>query len=434
VSTAETSTPRFASREEFIAAGWAFVYFFSILCSFYILRPVREEMGIRTGVENFKWLYLGTFLLTILAVPTFGKVAARWPRRQMLPAVYLFFAVNLLAFYALMRSGTITQSVAAAFFVWLSVYNIFVVSVFWSFMADIFAPEQAKRLYGPIAAGGSAGAMAGPLLTASTVKVVGIANLFLVSSALLGVAIFCIFMLSRWAQQHGKALSAHNEKALGGSAFAGVGQTFSSRYLIAIAAFVLLLSILNTLMYFEQARLIRDAIADSAARTQLFAKMDLAVNIVALVTQMFIVRFLLSRLGVALVLALLFFLNVIGFVLLAATPMLMILVAFQVFRRSTDYAVIRPAREVLFTVVSRAEKYKAKNFIDLFVFRGGDAASSWFMDWLIKIGLSTPQVAAVGVPFAALGVGLGWYLGRQQEELQARTAQLRAGAEGVVVA
>jgi AAA family ATP:ADP antiporter len=162
--------------------------------------------------------------------------------------------------------------------------------------------------------------------------------------------------------------------------------------------------------------------------------MDLAVNIVALVTQMFIVRFLLSRLGVALVLALLFFLNVIGFVLLAATPMLMILVAFQVFRRSTDYAVIRPAREVLFTVVSRAEKYKAKNFIDLFVFRGGDAASSWFMDWLIKIGLSTPQVAAVGVPFAALGVGLGWYLGRQQEELQARTAQLRAGAEGVVVA
>jgi len=166
----------------------------------------------------------------------------------------------------------------------------------------------------------------------------------------------------------------------------------------------------------------------------LFAKMDLAVNVVSLVTQMFIVRFLLSRLGVAMVLAILFVLNVIGFVLLAATPTLMILVIFQVFRRATDYSVIRPSREVLFTVVSRAEKYKAKNFIDLFVFRGGDAASSWFMDWLIKIGMSTPQVAAVGVPFAALGVGLGWYLGRQQEARQAEVAPPTAGKEGIVVA
>jgi AAA family ATP:ADP antiporter len=425
---------RFTSAHELVGAAWAFLYFFFMLSSYYMLRPVREEMGVRTGVENLQWLYTGTLLGTLIVVPLFGWMASRWPRPRLLPAVYALSALVLWAFYLLLQSNIAPRVVAAGFFIFVSTYNVFIVSVFWAFMADIFAPEQAKRLYGWIAAGGSAGAIAGPAITTLLVKVVGVPSLLLLSSALLMVSVICIVGLSGWARRHGRAATSRIEVPLGGSAWAGIPLTLRSPYFLAIAGFVVIMSLLNTFAYFEQAKLVKDAIADSAGRTQLFAKIDLAVSVISLASQLLLVRLVLSRAGVGITLGAIMLLSAIGFAWLAVVPTLAVFIVVQVFRRSTDYAFVRPAREALYTVVSREEKYKAKNFIDLFAFRGGDAATGWLHKGLGMLNATPSVIFALAVPFALLGTGLGWYLGRQQEHRQAKAAAPASGTEHVVVA
>ena len=415
-------------EHEIGAVLWSLGYAFCLLCSYYILRPVRDEMGILGGVEQLQWLFTGTFVTMLLAVPLFGAATRRFPRHRLLPVVYLFFIANLLIFYVLFNSDIATRHVARTFFVWLSVFNLFAVSVFWSFMADLFSNAQARRLFGLIAAGGSAGAVLGPALTAVLVKLLGPVNLLLVSAAFLLGAMTCIRRLLRWGDaavalgaKGGVGLRTTHAPAdapLGGGVLAGLGLLFRSPYLLGIALYILLYTWLATFLYFEQAHIVRAAFADSATRTQVFAAMDLAVNALTILAQLFVTARLVERLGLPVTLVLVPTLMLLGFAALGAAPVLGVLVGFQVLRRAGNYAVAKPAREMLFTVVSREEKYKAKNVIDTLVYRGGDAASGWLFAGLSGLGLSLSALAFVAVPVALVLALTALWLGYRQEALR----------------
>jgi AAA family ATP:ADP antiporter len=410
---------------EVLALGWSFGYFFCLLCGYYILRPLRDEMGIAGGVQNLPWVFTGTFLAMLVAVPLFGALTARLPRHRFLPLVYYFFIANILIFYALFQYNAYRPEVARAFFIWVSVFNLFVVSVFWSFMVDLFSSEQGKRLFGFIAAGGSFGAIVGPGLTALLAVPVGPVNLLLLSALLLLGAVICIHRLGRWAEARKRPASARraDEAVLGGNMFAGFSLVLRSSYLLGIALFIVLFTMLSTFLYFEQAHIIAQSISDPAQRTTLFAGIDLAVNTLTILTQMFITGRLLPRLGVAGTLLLPPLAAAAGFAALAVTPVLAVLVVFQVLRRAGDYALTRPAREVLFTVVDRETKYKAKNFIDTVVYRGDDALAGWAFAGLEALGLGLSAIAWLAVPIALLLGGVAWWLGKRQQNLaKTRTA------------
>ena len=423
-----TASRRLFTADELKAASLSFAYFFCVLSSYYIVRPVRDALAIHSGVQSFQWLFTATFVGSLVAFLLFAALVARWKRSQVLPAVYLFFAANLFVFYLLLKANMASVVVARVFFVWLSVFTVFTVSVFWSFMADVFTNQQARRLYGVIAAGGSLGALAGPAVTIAAPRV-GIPNLLLISAGLLAVAVILIRALEQWAIQHSQVEQHAAAKPMGGTLLAGLKLTFSSRYFLAILGLLYLLTVLNTFLYFEQARLIGAAYSDAAHRAALFAKMDFAVNLSSTIIELLITGFLITRLGVGGVLSGLLVLNMAGFAALAYSPTLWMLVIFQVFRRATDYSLIRPAREVLFTVVSREEKYKAKNFIDTIGFRGSDAVNAWLTDGLQAAGFGLGQLSVIAIPISAIGAGLGWYLGRSQEKLrsvQTAAATVRA--------
>ncbi|MFA9460469.1 NTP/NDP exchange transporter [Thiohalorhabdus methylotrophus] len=414
------------------ALVWAFLYFFSLLAGYYVLRPIRDEMGIQGGVENLPWMFTATFVAMLAAIPLYGAASARFPRRRLIPGVYLFFLVNLLLFYGAFRVVEDPAWVARVFFVWVSVFNLFVVSVFWTFMADLFSNEQGRRLFGAVAAGGSAGAIAGPALTTGLVQLVGIAELLLVSATLLTFTLLCISrLLAQAARLRGSGAGEPASpgsgdegaatRGLGGGAWSGIRLLARSPYLLGIAGYILLYTATSTFLYFEQAHIVEDSLAQAADRTALFAAMDLAVNILTLGVQLFVTGRVVSRLGVGVALGLLPALVALGFGVLALAPVLGVLVVFQVLRRAASYALARPAREVLFTVVGREERYKAKNVIDTVVYRGGDAATGWVFAGLTGLGLGLAAMAAVAVPLAVGWLALGVGLGRRQEALSRGT-------------
>jgi AAA family ATP:ADP antiporter len=406
------------------ALGWSFLYFFSLLSGYYVLRPLRDEMGIAGGVAALPWVFTGTFLAMLAAVPLYGWCTARLPRRSFLPIVYGFFIANLLLFYALFRSGIEPAWTARAFFVWVSVFNLFVVSVFWSFMVDLYSDAQARRLFGFIAAGGSAGAVTGPALTALLATRLGTVNLLLVSVGLLAVAVLCIHRLIHWADRDGARAqptpsSTDAEQPLGGSVWAGLRRLFASPYLLALGGFIWLFTTLSTFLYFEQAHIVAAAYDEPASRTRLFALIDLAVNVLTILTQVFFTGRLLRWLGLPLMLALVPVLTGIGFFVLGIAPILPVLVAFQVTRRAGEYAITRPARELLYTVVDRETKYKAKNVIDTVVYRAGDAISGWLFAGLKALGMGLGAVAWISVPIALVWTVLGIWLGRRHDRVLA---------------
>ncbi len=416
------------------ALWWSFAYFFCLLCSYYILRPVRDEMGIQGGVRNLQWVFTGTFVAMLVAVPIFGAAAARFPRQKLLPIVYYFFIINILVFYALLESGVAVTYVARSFFIWVSVFNLFVVSVFWSYMADLFTNEQAKRLFAFIAAGGSAGAIVGPSVTAVLAKPVGTFNLLLISAVVLGLAVVCIRQLGNWAAQSEETVASHEitdserkglqadasnaESPIGGGVLTGVKAVFRSPYLLGICLYIWFYTTLSTFLYFEQAHIIKGAFADSASRTAVFAYMDLAVNSLTVIGQVLVTARIVARFGVPFTLTLLPGLFVLGFFALGMHPSLAVLIGFQIVRRAGNYAVSRPAREMLYTVVSREEKYKAKNFIDTVVYRGGDAVSGWVFAGLQGAGLGLSVISFIAIPIAAVWLITGWGLGKKQETLR----------------
>lgn len=404
-------------RGEVAASLWSFACFFFVLCGYYVLRPLRDEMGVQGGVENLPWLFSATFAVMLGAAPIFGWAAARLPRRRLVPWTYLFFVANVLVFYALFTVGAAPPAVARAFFVWVSVFNLFVVSLFWSLMVDLFLPQQAQRLFGFVSAGGSCGALAGPTLTALLAAPLGTANLLLLSCCFLGLALVCIYALIRRAGPGALAatarLPAEASDSIGGTTWSGIAEIPRSPYLLGIAAYVLLYTMLFGFAYFELARMVSATYSDSAQRTTLFAQMDLAVNIITLLGQLLVVAKFVEKLGVGAALALLPALGLAGFVAIGLAPVLGVLIAFQILRRAADYAIARPAREMLFTVLAREAKYKSKNFIDTVVFRSGDAASGWVYAALKGLGLGLAGLAAAAIPGVILWLLLGLWLGRQ---------------------
>ncbi len=405
-----------AKPQEIPAVVLSFVYFFCLLCSYYILRPVRDEMGVLGGIENLQWLFTGTFIVMLLVVPVFGTAAARFPRRILLPGVYLFFIANILIFAMLIKLAPTVRSVPYAFFIWVSVFNLFVVSVFWSFMADIFSNQQAKRLFAVIAAGGSAGAIAGPLLTAFLAQRLGIGNLLLVSSGFLVIATICVMTLGRIATNNESRSNTDKVPAMGGAAWEGLRNVLKSPYLIGICIYIFLFTTLSTFLYFMQAELVRDAFDDSERRTAIFATIDLAVNALTVILQLFITSRLMTRFGLPLTLALIPGLLVLGLTTLSFMPTLAVFLAIQIARRAGNYAIARPAREVLFTVVNRKDKYKSKNFIDTVVYRGGDAISGWFYTGLTKLGFGLAGIAGLGVGLALVWLIVGLKLGNAHDK------------------
>ncbi|HZN24682.1 MAG TPA: MFS transporter [Burkholderiales bacterium] len=393
--------------DEVRALLWSFAYFFCLLASYYVLRPLRDEMGIAGGVRNLHWLFTATFLVMLAAVPLFGAVVARLPRQRFVPLVYHFFVVNIAIFWLLLTLGVARIEVARVFFVWISVFNLFAVSVFWSFMADLFVSEQGKRLFGFIAAGGSLGALTGPALTVWLAGVLGPVNLLLVAALLLEAAVLCARGLESAAPQTpdtgARAAPRLAQSPIGGNAFAGFRLLLRSGYLSGIALWVLLLSLAGTFLYFQQANIVASASDDPAVRTRIFASIDLAAGILTLLVQTLVTGRLIERFGIGPATAFLPLVFAIGFAALAMNPVLVLVVAFQAVQRTANFAISNPAREVLFTAVQREEKYKAKYLIDGVVFRGGDALSGWLFNLLRAAGVELSAIAAGSVP-----VILGW--------------------------
>ncbi len=407
-----------AEPHELSAVILAFTYFFALMAGYYVLRPLRDEMAISGGVKNLPWLFSGTFGAMLVAVPAFSAIAGRMPRSRFIPLSYRFFVVVLVAFWALFRLGTAEVPTARAFFIVTGVYNLFVVSVFWSFLADIFRHGQGARLFGFIAAGGSAGALAGPLLTTWLVGPLGTTNLLLVSAATLEVCVQCALSLNRWSVQvHGEltARARAEQQPVGGDLLSGVRAVFRSPFLLAVSGYVLLLTATATFLYLEQAQLVSKASGDPRVRTALFARIDLFVNIGTLVLQSFVTGRLIERLGVRVGIALLPILTALGFVALAISPTLGILMVAQAVRRAAHHGIERPAREVLFTVVDREQKYKSKNFIDTVVYRGGDAISAWVGTLLQGFGMGVVPVAAGAVLLSLVWLWNSLFLARRDE-------------------
>lgn len=386
-------------------------------------------MGAAGGPERLPWLFTATFLTMLAAVPAFGWLVARVPRRTLLPLVYAFFVGCILALFGLLRSPA--RWAPGAFFVWLSVFNLFVVSVFWSFMADIWREAQARRLFGLIAAGGSAGALAGPALAATLAPRVGPVNLLPVAAALLAGALLCILVLRRRPPAPDPAGRPADERApVGGGALGGLTHVARSPYLGGIAAFVVLATAFGTLLYTQQVQIVRTAFPDPARRTAVFALMDVSVNALTIGAQLLATGRLVQRFGLPPVLASLPALSLGGLVALAASPTAAVLVPVQVAWRATQYGIAGPAREMLFTVVSREDKYKAKNVIDTVVYRGGDALSAWLFAALAAAGLSWSGLAVATMPLAVAWLAVAVFLGRRQAHLRRRLETGSAGGTG----
>ena len=404
-----------ARPTEVRALLWSFAYFFCLLAGYYVLRPLRDEMGIAGGVRNLQWLFTATFVVMLAAVPVFGAVVARLPRKRFVPLVYHFFVLNIAVFWLLLTLNVEKVHVARVFFVWISVFNLFAVSVFWSFMADLWASEQGKRLFGFIAAGGSAGALLGPTVTVALAVPLGPVNLLIVAAVLLELAVICAARLEASAPQSAAPGKLADTGAIGGGWLAGLAMVLRSPYLAGIALWVALLSLAGTVLYFQQANIVAAASDDPAVRTRIFATIDLAIGIVTILVQFFATGRLIARFGVGAAAAALPLVFALGFLALAFTPALFVVIAFQASQRATNFALSNPAREVLFTVVGREEKYKAKNVIDIVVFRGADAGSGWLFSALRGAGLELSAISLATVPVAGLWFLLALGLGRGQE-------------------
>jgi len=406
-------------RDEIAGLLCAFLFFFSVLCAYYVIRPLRDEMGVTLGAEHLQWLFSAVFLVMLAAVPLFGWVVSSFARRRIVPIVYGFFIANLIGFWLLFASGTHAAVVAGTFFVWVSVFNLFVVSLFWSLMSDLYRTEQAARLYGFIAAGGSAGALAGPILTQSLVGSIGASNLLLLSALLLAAAIKAAVVLRRLFADVGQRQG--EERPLGKGLLAGAIAVWRSPHLFRIALWILIANLVSTLFYLEQARIVGETLTDRTLRVQLFARLDLAVSFATILAQVFLTAQVIGRLGIATAIAALPSFAVLGLVSLALAPTLVVIVSVLATERALAFAVTNPAVKVLYTVLAPEEKYKAQNFNDTVVFRGGDAASGWIFNSLAKtLGLGLGSIALLTLPLALYWLALSLVLGRQHSTLRSQ--------------
>jgi AAA family ATP:ADP antiporter len=400
------------------ALAWSCLYAFAVLASYYLLRPVREQAGLAYGKERLSQLYLGTLIGTLVAAPVFAWIVTHWSRRRFVPWVNHFFAANLVVFFLACRAlpDEAAKPGWGVFYSWLRVFNLFVVSVQWSLMADLWSHEQAKRLFAPIAVGGSLGAVVGSYLTSELAKSLGPVPMLLGSVVFLELAVFAVTRLSRLfgdepvAQARTGPEPVRLEDAERGTMWSGIALVFRSPYLLLICGYMVLQSFVQTFMYFEQAYIVEHAIQDRAAQTALFGRIDFWVNVITVVVQLFLTGRIVKTFGITAALLLQPLFSTLALVWLGYAPALGVLVALQVLLRSVHYATARPAREMLFTVVGRDAKYKSKNFLDTFVYRGGDAIGAQIVDQYKEHGWSI----LLALPFAVVWVGLSAALGRNQ--------------------
>lgn len=420
------------------AVIWSCLYIFCVLSAYYVIRPIRDNMGIAGGVRNLQWLFSATLVCMLLANLPFAALSRRLPRVRFISISYRFFIANLAIFAVLLSLGSSSQHtwVGRVFFVWVSVFNLFVVSVFWALVVDVFDGEQGKRLFSILAAAATVGAVVGSSVTALLAHAVGEVGLLVVSAILLEVSVICVRRLSRLASQKSPSDAAISSgstavatpavdaatQPLGGGWLTGVTHTLKSGYLANICLYMLLFAVATTILYFEQANLVRRYFPDSAARVTFFATLDLISNVLTLAVQLTITSRIIKRFGLTLSLVLIPVLSVFGFAFLAIWPSIAILVGFAVLRRAGNFAIARPSREILFTAVSREDKYKAKSFIDTVVYRLGDQLGAWTYAAFESIQLSAGGMAWIAAILSlAWCVNTGW-LGRRHSHI-VRSAQ-----------
>ena len=404
-------------RHEYVAVAWSFAYFFCVLSSYYILRPVRETMAVGSGPDTIPYLFIGTFVTMIFASSVFGWVASRFPRRVFLPWVYIFFSANIAIFWVLFTqavdSGESTVWLGRAYFVWVGVFNLFVVSVFWSFMADIYTREQGRRLFGVISAGGSIGALLGGIATSAIVTTIGTHNLLPIAGTLLLLSLICITQLRKWViSEHKDEINetAASDKPLGGSAFSGITHLLSSKYFGSIAVTSLIASTLGAALYMFAAELVAVEIPDVDEQTRFFSNMNVAANFLTVIFQAFAVKHVVGRFGIGRALVLMPVVSAIGFAMLALDPVLAVIAILTVARRAVGFGFSKPATDMLYSVVTPEEKYKTKNFIDTAVYRGGDVIGTWFVRLMSALGIA--GISVVMVPIAIFWVFVSLWLGR----------------------
>jgi len=413
-----------ATQQERAAALWSFAYFFTLLAGYYVLRPLRDQMAITGGIRNLPWLFTATFATLLVAQPLYGILVAKLPRARFIPIVNHFFVVNLVLFWLFLTLQIDTALVARMFYVWVAVFSLFSVAVFWSFMADLFTADQGKRLFGFIGAAGTAGALLGPVLTIWLSVPLGPTNLLIPAMILIEAAVFCVWRLERVTTPHHQTGPAQDER-LGGSAFAAIPELVRSPYLIGLAAWISLQSFCATILYFEQIHIVAAEVHGAGAQARLFAAIDLAVNLLTLATQILATGQLLKRFGTGVSAAALPVVFVAGFVAIFLAPTLATVLVAQVAQRWIHFALANPARQVFYTVLGREEKYKAKNLIDVVIYRGSDALYSWVFDSLQLLGLKLGTIALVAAPVSAIWLILSAVLGRAQEQ---RAELIRASA------
>lgn len=416
---------------------WATAYYFLVLCAYYVIRPIRDDMGAASGAENLAWLFTGTMVGMLLVHPLYTTLVSKLRRRQFIGWTYRFFILNLVVFYLIFRAVDASQAVwvGRVFFIWTSIFNLFVVSVFWSLLTDVFRPGQGKRLFGVVAVGGTVGAMLGASITTGLVGVMGPLNLMLVSALILELAVRASHVLDKAeaalrlsddgsdpaaadgpasVATAGASAPASSDAVIGGGMLDGIKHILSSPYLLGIASLILFYTISSTFLYFQQVDVVARTFGeDRAARTQVFGAMDIAVNALTLLAQLFVTGRFIKWLGVGAALAFLPLVTLIGFGVMGFAPTLAVLIVFQVARRAGNFAIQRPAREALFTVLGRSDKYKAKNFSDTFVYRLGDQVGAWSYTWMGVFGLGLSGLAFSMVPLSLAWLALAAWLGRQ---------------------
>jgi ATP:ADP antiporter, AAA family len=427
-------------RDEVAPVLAAAFYFFCVLTALMVLRPAREALGMQRGIETVRWLFTGTAVVTLLVNPVFGLLVSRFRRMVFITTTYLFFAASLLVFYGLLvlTPGAIGVTSGQVFYVWFSVFNVFITMVFWALMADRFSLEQSKRFFAVIAVGGTLGAVFGPWLAGRLAEPLGTANLLPVSVTFLVLAVGAAWVVALLQPEVARAAAAEDPEVpprvdertiIGGSAWEGFRQSVRSPYLLGISGFVLTMTIMATFLYFTRLQMVAALGEDLDLRTTVFARIDLITQLTTLGLQLLVTGHLMKRVGVHVALALLPVTVALGFIGLAVTGTLAALIVFEATFRGLQRAITRPARETLFTVVSREDKYKSKAFIDTFVYRGGDVVGAWTEGLLGRLGMALVGLASLAVPLAVAWTALAIWLGRAQRSAAERLKQA-SGATG----
>jgi AAA family ATP:ADP antiporter len=411
---AEPRRPSLLLREV-QAAAIAALYFFFVLGAYYIIRPIREQLGAAAGGSDvLPMLWSATFVATIVLTPFYGAIVARYPRRVFIPIAYAFFAIGMIAFSPLLSTETPGTLLAAAFYVWVSVFNLFVVAVFWSFMADLFTDEQARRLFGPIGIGGTIGAITGPTLAKTLVAQVGISGLLWISALALCAALVCVLVLGHWAKRYGRRDARIAEQPIGGGWWNGARLVWSDPFLRSMAILMLLSDVIGTMLYALNSD-IGALLQNAAARTAYFAGIDQMANSLQICFQLLVAPLLLSRFGPLSVLVFAALMNIVVLSMVGLTPGPEVTMIAMIVSRAGGYGLVQPARESLYTRVPRELRYKSKAFIDTAVWRLGDVLTSYAMVGLRGIGFGVPAFAAMASIASVVTILFSWHAVRSSE-------------------